>query len=136
MGEIKAQKFPELKAADIDRIVTRLDSSQTDLNHSPCRNAPDRCLEPHQGEGAGWDDMNPNRMCVTCAAYWHIAVAANLLRRHKMILLSIEAEDQAHEVAEALEAKLPEGVVVGEEERATIKEALGPNTDTIWDAGI
>lgn len=32
--------------------------------------------------------------------------------------------DPAHEVAEALEARLPEGVVVGEDERSVIREVL------------
>lgn len=115
-----------MELGKLEATLGHIDKGQTILNHTPCERGEDRCLEPREGEGHGWHQMNPDRMCPTCAAYWHLGCAVNLLNGHKRMIQIIEAESdrKAHEVAEALEAKLPEGVVVGEEERATIKAII------------
>lgn len=52
------------------------------------------------------------------------AVFAEALRRLHEIRAAIVLTDNAHRVAEALEAANPTGAVLGEAERAVIREAL------------
>lgn len=75
----------ETELGKLEAILNRIDQAQSMLNRTPCERQPNLCLEPVEGEGSGWGDMNPNRMCPTCAAYWHLAMAVNLLQHHKRV---------------------------------------------------
>ncbi len=70
----------------IRKVVDALDAQMTTLNAEPCdfydRAADDSkiCLEPNPGEGPSWQDMNPDRMCGGCRAYWHLSLSVHNLR--------------------------------------------------------
>lgn len=81
----------ETPIGKLEAILDRIDQAQTMLNHTPCEHTPNLCLEPVEGEGHGWGAMNPDRMCPTCAAYWHLASAVNLLNHHKRVLEIVAA---------------------------------------------
>lgn len=59
------------------------------------------------------------------ACYSDAAIFTEAQRRLHEIRAAIALTDSAHRVAEALEAANPTGAVVGEAERAVIREALG-----------
>lgn len=80
---------------DVGAIVAAIEEQSTLLRDTPCRWPEDRCLEPHAGEGPSWRDMNPDRMCSGCRAYWHLTNAADTLRRWRSDLLAAEAELEA-----------------------------------------
>jgi hypothetical protein len=67
---------------NIPEIMQKLDPIQTAIDKGGCEKPDgDFCLHnEREDEGHGWAAMNPSRMCMGCAAYWHIASAVNLLR--------------------------------------------------------
>lgn len=92
-----------------ERIETKLNDLQSELNNKeiPCERVKDgeTCIRraeqkpPKNGKLAFYyatDCKEAQKLCNTCAAYWHVAVARNALMFHQKSAKSIEAE-QARE---------------------------------------
>lgn len=47
-----------------------------------------------ENEYRGWGQIDPESLCRSCAAFWHVGQAINALDRHYM-LLAIDAAEQA-----------------------------------------
>lgn len=45
----------------------------------PCANKSTSCIQLQVRKRAGWNDLDPNEMCASCAAYWHMGSARNAL---------------------------------------------------------
>lgn len=47
----------------------------------PCSNRGTSCIQRQTRDPnrAGWNDLDPDKMCASCAAYWHMGCARNAL---------------------------------------------------------
>jgi hypothetical protein len=102
MTQPKENPMPQLDPDQLTTMLTALEEQQTILHHSPCRfrdrHGDQSCLEPRPGEGVSWRDMDPDRMCMECRAYWYLSNATDTLRRCR-------ADQLAQAAARALEAE-------------------------------
>lgn len=75
----------------IAKMIEELEARMSLLNKQPCKTPSDRCLEPARGKG--WGDLDPASMDAGCAAYWHISMAVNELRRMERIALAVDNDE-------------------------------------------
>lgn len=63
-----------------DAIDKPLDMSAKvpcDIKTKDHRNCIDDQLKPKGSARVGWHEINPKKMCASCACYWHLSCARN-----------------------------------------------------------
>jgi hypothetical protein len=66
------------------KLADEIDVPLDRAAHVPCEysgidraNCIDGQLKPAGGKRKGWHDIDPKKMCASCACYWHLSAARN-----------------------------------------------------------
>lgn len=73
----------------LDRALSALNGPEIVCDSKrPSDNAS--CIVQHSNRP--WPEIYPNELCLSCAAYWHVATANNLLFSLKRTVNALEAQ--------------------------------------------